>query len=223
MIFSEQKVGTKPQLTKAQPNKKRQYDHMSQFPASSLKREKLRIIDNGCQSMSKQPYYEFKILLVGDPAVGKTSLIAKFVEDQFDREYKASTGVDFAYKTIDIEEKVARLILWDIASQKRFAPYRTSFYQQTNGALIVFDLTRHETLESIESWMREVQQNIGDVEVVLIGNKSDLAKRRKIQQSDVQPWIDRYGCSYIETSAKTGEGVEEAFRTITLAIISKLE
>jgi small GTP-binding protein len=173
--------------------------------------------------MSKQPYYEFKILLVGDPAVGKTSLIAKFVEDRFDREYKASIGVDFAYKTIDIEEKIARLILWDIASQERFAPYRTSFYQQTNGALIVFDLTRHETLESIENWMREIQQNIGDVEVILIGNKADLAKKRKIQQTDVQPWIDRYGCGYVETSAKTGEGVEEAFRAIALAIISKLE
>lgn len=173
--------------------------------------------------MAKQPYYEFKILLVGDPAVGKTSLILKYVENRFEREYKASIGVDFAYKIIELEEKVARLIIWDIASQERFAPYRSSFYKQTDGAMLVFDLTRPETLESIESWMREIRQNAGNVEVVLIGNKGDLKKKREIKESDIKQWIDRYGCPYIETSAMTGEGVDEAFRAISVSIINKLE
>jgi small GTP-binding protein len=124
---------------------------------------------------------------------------------------------------VDVGEKIARLIIWDIASQERFAPYRSSFYQQTNGAMLVFDLTRPETLDAIEDWMREVKQFAGNVDVILIGNKADLEKKRALKQPDIQPWIDRYGCQYVETSAKSGEGVEEAFQTLALDIINKLE
>ncbi|MFX1561843.1 MAG: GTP-binding protein [Promethearchaeota archaeon] len=172
--------------------------------------------------MSKQPFYEFKILLIGEPAVGKTSLIFRFVEDKFEREYKPSIGVDLASKTLDVDDKVARLVIWDIASQEQFAPYRSSFYQQANGALMVFDLTRSETLQAIENWQREVNQYVGNIELVLIGNKLDLTKKRTVRKSDVQPWIDRYDCTYIETSAKNGDRVEEAFRAISSAIISKI-
>ncbi|MFW9934022.1 MAG: GTP-binding protein [Candidatus Thorarchaeota archaeon] len=173
--------------------------------------------------MAKQPYYEFKILLVGDPAVGKTSLILKYVENRFEREYKASIGVDFAYKIIELEDKVARLIIWDIASQERFAPYRSSFYKQTDAAMLVFDLTRPETLEAIEAWMREIREHAGDVEILLIGNKSDLKKKREIKKAEIQKWIERYGCSFVETSAMSGDMVEDAFRMLTEQIIEKLE
>jgi small GTP-binding protein len=173
-------------------------------------------------TMAKQPYFEFKILLVGDPAVGKTSLMQKFVENRFDREYKPSIGVDFAYKNLEVGEKVARLIVWDVASQERFTPYRSTFYQQTNGALVVFDLTRPETLEGVENWMRELKQFTGDTPVVLVGNKADLDKKRKIRQTDVQPWIERYGLAgYVETSAMNGRGVAEAFQTLSAAIVAK--
>lgn len=160
---------------------------------------------------------------MGEPAVGKTSLIFRFVEDKFEREYKPSIGVDLASKTLDVDDKVARLVIWDIASQEQFAPYRSNFYQQANGALMVFDLTRPETLQAIENWKREVNQYIGNIELVLIGNKSDLKRKRAVRKSDVQPWIDRYGCVYVETSAKNGERVEEAFRSISTTIISKIK
>jgi small GTP-binding protein len=173
--------------------------------------------------MAKQPYYEFKILLVGDPAVGKTSLILKYVENRFEREYKASIGVDFAYKIIELEDKVARLIIWDIASQERFGPYRSSFYKQTDGAMLVFDLTRPETLEAIEAWMREIREHAGDVEILLIGNKADLKKKREIKKSEIQKWVERYGCSFVETSAMSGDMVEDAFLMLTKQIIEKLE
>jgi small GTP-binding protein len=173
--------------------------------------------------LSKQPFYEFKVLLVGEPAVGKTSLIFRFVEDKFEREYKPSIGVDLASKTLEIDDKVARLVIWDIASQEQFAPYRSSFYQQANGALMVFDLSRSDTLQAIENWKREVNQYIGNIELVLIGNKSDLKSKRSVRNSDVQPWIDRYGCEYVETSAKNGDKVEDAFRAICTSIISKIK
>ncbi len=173
--------------------------------------------------MAKQPYYEFKILLVGNPAVGKTSLILKYVENRFEREYKASIGVDFAHKIIELEEKTARLILWDIASQERFEPYRSSFYQQTDGAMLVFDLTQPESLDAIEEWMREIREHAGNVEILLVGNKVDLKKKRAIKKAQVKPWIERYGCLYVETSAMSGDGVEEAFRTLTIQIIEKIE
>ena len=168
--------------------------------------------------MLEQPYYEFKVLLVGDPAVGKTSLIRRFVEGRFEKEYKMSIGVDIFSKTVEVGDKVARLTLWDIASQERFARFRSAFYQQANGVLVVFDLTRPETLESMEDWVREVKQYAGDIEVVLVGNKNDLKDQRKIKREDVDPWINRYGCIYVETSALTGDSVEEAFISLCQAI-----
>jgi small GTP-binding protein len=168
-----------------------------------------------------QPFFEFKILLVGDPAVGKSSLILRFVEDRFDKEYKASIGVDIMSKTINIEEKVARLVIWDIASQEKFKRFRSSFYQQVSGVLLVFDLTRPETLESAGDWIREVKEHAESIEIVLIGNKCDLVTQRQITRDDVQKWIDRFACHYIETSALTGAGVEEAFQELTSRIAAK--
>ena len=167
------------------------------------------------------PFFEYKILLVGDPAVGKTSLILRFVEDRFDKEYKASIGVDIMSKTINIEEKVARLVIWDIASQEKFKRFRSSFYQQASGILVVFDLTRPETLESVDEWVQEVKEHTGSIEMVLIGNKSDLITHRQITLEVAQKWIDRYDCPYIETSALTGDSVEEAFQKVTSTIAAK--
>lgn len=170
-----------------------------------------------------QPFFEFKLLLVGDPAVGKTSLILRFVEDRFDKEYKASIGVDIMSRTINIEDKVARLVIWDIASQEKFKRFRSSFYQQANGILLVFDLTRQETFENVDDWVREVREHTESIEMVLIGNKSDLITQRKIGSSVILEWIERHGCSYVETSALTGEAVEEAFQKLTSKIVAKVK
>jgi small GTP-binding protein len=89
--------------------------------------------------------------------------------------------------------------------------------------MLVFDLSRPDTLEAVEEWMREIREHAGDVKVILIGNKADLKKKRAIKEADIQPWIDRYGCAFVETSALNGDGVEEAFRTLTVGIIEKLE
>ncbi len=158
---------------------------------------------------------------MGDPAVGKTSLILRFVEDRFDKEYKASIGVDIMSKTITIEDKVARLVIWDIASQEKFKRFRSSFYLQANGILVVFDLTRKETLESVDDWVQEVREHTESIEMVLIGNKSDLITQRQITPDIVQKWVSRHGCPYIETSALKGEAVEEAFQQLTHIIAAK--
>lgn len=167
------------------------------------------------------PFYEFKIILVGDPAVGKTSLILRFVEDRFDKEYKASIGVDIMSKTINIEDKVARLVIWDIASQEKFKRFRSSFYQQANGILVVFDLTRQETLEGVDDWVQEVREHTDSIEMVLIGNKSDLITQRQVTPDVVHKWVERHACPYIETSALTGVAVEVAFQKLTSAIAAK--
>jgi small GTP-binding protein len=167
------------------------------------------------------PFFEFKVLLVGDPAVGKTSLILRFVEDRFDKEYKASIGVDIMSRAINIEDKVARLVIWDIASQEKFRRFRSSFYQQANGILVVFDLTRRETLENVDGWVQEVREHTESIEMVLIGNKSDLITQRQITPDHVQKWSARYACPYIETSALTGDAVEGAFHKLTSAIAVK--
>lgn len=168
------------------------------------------------------PFFEFKVLLVGDPAVGKTSLILRFVEDRFDKEYKASIGVDIMSRTINIEDKVARLVIWDIASQEKFRRFRSSFYQQANGIFVVFDLTRQETLKSVDGWVQEVRAHTESIEMVLIGNKSDLIPHRQVSRQAIQDWVQRHSCPYIETSALTGEAVDEAFQKLTKKMTSKV-
>ena len=156
--------------------------------------------------------YKFKMLLLGDPAVGKTTLVTKFVHGKFSGDYKMTIGVDIMRKDIIINKNQVILSIWDIAGQDRFRNFRNIFYKGSSGALIVFDLTRQSSFENLNKWIKELKEFTNNTTpFIIIGNKSDLIDMRMIKKEEIIKFSDQNNYKFIETSAKTGEGVDDSF------------
>jgi small GTP-binding protein len=132
-------------------------------------------------------------------------------------------GTDIFTKDITTSEHSITLSIWDIAGQERFKFFRQSFYRGASGAMVVFDLTRYPTFNpNVVNWLKELWGFTGRIPVVLIGNKVDLADLRNVRQGDVQAFADKIPCKYLETSAKTGDGVDQSFYELALAMLDKM-
>jgi small GTP-binding protein len=167
--------------------------------------------------------FKLKMLLLGDAATGKTSLIKQYIKGSFAKDYKMTIGTDIFTKDVVTDEHNITLSIWDIAGQDRFKFFRQSFYRGASGAMVVFDLTRYPTFNpNVVNWLKELWGFTGRLPVVLVGNKVDLADLRNVRKADVQAFADKIPCSYIETSAKTGEQVDDSFRELALAMLEKM-
>ena len=175
--------------------------------------------------MSKiQPDYNYKILLLGSAAVGKTSLVQRFVHDRFDSSYLMTIGMEPSEKHIDLEDgtRVA-LSIWDLAGQERFRFIRHTFYKGARAALLVYDLTRAATLKDVQKWEKEFVDNCGkDVIKVLIGNKEDLKNQIAVSKKEYEAVHTKIKSHFsIRTSALTGNQVEEAFTNIAQLLVNQ--
>jgi len=163
--------------------------------------------------------YVFKVIIIGPGAVGKTSLLHRFVENKFSFRYKMTIGADFLSKIIDYKpDTTVKLQIWDIGGQDRYKFLRSSFFDGANGALIVFDLSRWHTFEELEGWLSDLHEYAGkDVPFALIGNKVDLVDKRDelYERENAEVFAKKEKTYYVETSAKTGENVEGAFLNLT--------
>nr|MDO8110010.1 Rab family GTPase [Candidatus Sigynarchaeota archaeon] len=173
--------------------------------------------------MSTPSSYKVKLLLCGPAAVGKTSLIKRFVKNAFQADYKLTIGVDILTKDVPMHNsEVATLSIWDIGGQKRFEFIRTTFYKGASGALLVFDLSRAETFTEVtRKWAEEIQRNCSAIPYILIGNKADLVEKvgRVMDPNEAKKWAQANNSIYIETSALGGQNVDEAFIEITERMI----
>lgn len=160
-----------------------------------------------------------KMLLLGDGAVGKSSLIQQFVKSEFSRDYKPTIGVDVFSKEVKFTEIAIRLAIWDIAGQQIFKMFRKTFFMGAKGALIVFDYTRPQTFNSLEEWIKDLQELSGNVPFVIIGNKIDLQKQVDINA--VKALAAKYGMNFIETSAKDNVNVDEAFTDLSMTLLQR--
>ncbi len=170
--------------------------------------------------------YVFKIVVLGDAAVGKTSLINQYIEKSFKEDYKPTLGANIIRKDVtmpNIKAKV-RLILWDLAGQEKYNVIRSMYFQGCVGAMLVFDLTRLSTFEAIESkWLKDFIKYVKkEGSYILIGNKSDLKDQRAISVDDGKKYADTIkACEYVETSAKHNENVEKGFITLVREILKR--
>jgi small GTP-binding protein len=157
-----------------------------------------------------------KVCMLGDFAVGKTSLVRRFVEGRFDDRYLSTIGVKISRKTVELAEKTWALILWDLAGGNGIDRMLPSYLQGVAAALVVCDLTRRATLDVCPQYHRHLQQANPAAPVLVVGNKLDLDAERVVPDSDLAQVCAQYGWSFTLTSAKTGHGVEDLFRQIAV-------
>jgi len=173
--------------------------------------------------------YRFKFVIIGDHEVGKTSLVRRFVENRFSHDYRATIGLNILSHSMDFFGNNIVYSLWDVGAQQYFKRFRKTYYLGAQAAFIVFDLTNKETLENTKEWYDELETFIGGRQIpfILIGNKNDLKDQRQVTYQDgvqlVNELSKKYNIqiSYIETSALSGENVEDAFTLIAYHYISK--
>ena len=170
--------------------------------------------------MINEPKHTFKILTLGESGVGKTCILRRFVENKFIKNHLATIGIDFRTKTIPINDYEVKLKIWDTAGEERFRNITNQYYKGADGIILVYDLNNKDTLTKIKDWMNQIHQNTSnDIGLVLVGNKSDL--KREISTEESLNLSKELNIKLFETSALTGEGVNEIFEFLTKDIISK--
>ncbi len=171
---------------------------------------------------------KYKIVVVGDAAVGKTSLIRKYTKGAFEEDYIATLGAQFTQYEEIIDGVSFRLIFWDIAGQPTFERMRQKFYSGSSGAIIVFSHSPDEkkSFESVDKWLSEIEKHCGSIQIALFGNKTDLVNEEELQSSEYRDSsVEGYAkdnnfLGYYKTSALTGQGVNEAFYALIKRLYS---
>ena len=169
--------------------------------------------------------YSFKIIIVGDPEVGKTSITLRFTNKAFLRTYIPTLGVNITDKNIRVDHSKIKVIIWDIAGQSKFQTTRKNFYRGAEGIVLVFDLTKQKSFDNLNEWHKDVEKtlNKGNNYVgFLLGNKKDLKNERSVKKEDAELLANKLNLRYIETSALTGENVMFIFHKIGEILLSNL-
>eukprot|EP00252_Welwitschia_mirabilis_P002286 TRINITY_DN1219_c0_g1_i3.p1 TRINITY_DN1219_c0_g1~~TRINITY_DN1219_c0_g1_i3.p1 ORF type:complete len:199 (+),score=45.21 TRINITY_DN1219_c0_g1_i3:57-653(+) len=159
--------------------------------------------------------YLFKILLVGDSAVGKSCLLLRFTEDSYAESYVSTIGVDFKIKTIELDGKTIKFQIWDTAGQERYHSLAPMYYRGAAAAIIVYDVTTPDSFTRAKKWVEELQRQANpNMVVALAGNKSDLIEKIKVSSEEAKAYAQENGLFFMETSAKTAQNVNELFYEI---------
>lgn len=172
---------------------------------------------------SAKEKYGFKVVVLGDPAVGKTSLIRRFADNKFQANYLPTIGADFTLKVIEFEKIQAILTVWDIGGQKEFDDIRSFYYYGANAGIMVFDCTRPETYDHlINKWAGAFKEGVGDpIPCIILCNKIDMKNKRVITDEQCDEIAATMGYPVFSTSAKSGENVHMAFEQIATLCLQK--
>mmetsp|Transcript_47446 Transcript_47446/g.111670 ORF Transcript_47446/g.111670 Transcript_47446/m.111670 type:complete len:232 (-) Transcript_47446:73-768(-) len=167
--------------------------------------------------------YLFKIVLIGDSNVGKTSILTRFSDDSFSESFIATIGVDFRVRTLEVDAKLVKLQIWDTAGQERFRTITSAYYRGADGIVIVYDVTCQESFDHVETWLGEIARytTVDSVSKLVIGNKSDLEDKRAVDPKVAEAFCEGRGIPWLEGSAKTNEKVDEAFQMMVSEILKR--
>ncbi|KAG0669382.1 GTP-binding protein of the rab/ypt [Maudiozyma exigua] len=167
---------------------------------------------------------QFKLVLLGDSSVGKSSIVNRFVKDSFDEFRESTIGAAFLSQTVTIKDDdqdvTVKFEIWDTAGQERYKSLAPMYYRNSNAALVVYDITQADSLEKAQSWVHELKNKVDDNNLViyLVGNKVDLTKddeeKRVVDRDVAEKYAQENGLLFNEVSAKTGEGIQQIFQTI---------
>ena len=163
--------------------------------------------------------YTFKLMMLGDASVGKTSLTLRYISGYFMEDLKLTIGVDFYSKTTLFNEKKVKMQMWDFGGEERFRFLLSQYCKGANGAFFLYDITNVRSIEHLPDWTQIVRENAGDIPIMLVGSKKDLDEFRTIPEEDGILAAKKYNLSsFIELSSKTGENVEKAFNLMNEAL-----
>ncbi|KAF9678892.1 ras-related protein [Salix suchowensis] len=175
----------------------------------------------GYGDASQKIDYVFKVVLIGDSAVGKSQMLARFARNEFSLDSKATIGVEFQTRTLVIDHKSVKAQIWDTAGQERYRAVTSAYYRGAVGAMLVYDITKRQTFDHIPRWLEELRSHADkNIVIILVGNKSDLEDQRAVPTEDAKEFAQKEGLFFLETSALQSTNVENAFMTVLTEIFN---
>ena len=165
--------------------------------------------------------FTLKLLIVGDSSVGKTNFVHRFIEDKFNKNYMTTSGVDLKTKDLEIKNKKIRIQIWDTAGQEKYKAITKNLFLRVMGALIIYDITNQKSYNILKQWVKMIKEECPHMQIIIIGNKSDLEDERAISQDEVMDYVKEEKVEYIETSCLTGENVKKSVITLCEKILEK--
>ena len=160
-----------------------------------------------------------KILIIGDSAVGKTSMLLKYTDNFFPESHLATIGVEFKTKEIEYNGNNVELQVWDTAGQERFKSITKSFFRNTNGIIFVYDITKRISFKNVKDWIKDSEANDFGFKRILVGNKIDLQNKRQVKLEEAKEMANKKNMEVMETSAKTGANINKVFSKLVELIL----
>ena len=174
--------------------------------------------------MSNQFDYLLKYIIIGDEEVGKSNLLSHYIDDRFTSEYQSTIGVEFRAKNVVIRNTTYRIQMWDTSGKENFRSITRAYYKNSVCALVVYDISSRDSFNNVSTWIEDCRNNSSEkIFMVLIGNKSDLADKRQVSTEEGRELAEKYEMKFYETSAKTGENVNDIFNDSVDEIAKKMD
>ncbi|XP_002737035.1 ras-related protein Rab-21-like [Saccoglossus kowalevskii] len=166
--------------------------------------------------------FNFKVVLLGEGAVGKTSVVLRYVENKFNEKHISTLQASFLTKKLNIGGKRVNLAIWDTAGQERFHALGPIYYRDSNGAILVYDITDEDSFQKVKNWVKELRKMLGnDIALCIAGNKIDLEKERHVPVADAESYAASVGAKHFHTTAKLNKGIEEMFLDLSKRMIER--
>lgn len=165
--------------------------------------------------------HRFKIVLLGEGRVGKTSIVVRYVKQKYDPRMESTLQASFLKKQITVDGSTVQLNIWDTAGQERFHALGPIYYRDADGALLVYDITYGDSLKRVKEWVKELRKMDRNIPIAIAGNKIDLEKDRHVPEKEALSYTKSINAIHMHTSAKLGRGLEEVFTQLSRAIIAK--